>query len=279
MDIENALPCRHRGAPSDDIVKRVAELIETVAYDESYLYPQGLTSEEFLHALPNAIESMRGRQSASNIERRNFLSSLLDHLANVGAITEYVRPTYGRDTVYRVSVPAIGDIAVIQKGCPDGKHSTVAWSAPEWAAETYIWWLCPSLKNEPGWHVAAGVRRLRREFFSDRPDTIDGVIFHDATCGSDVRTCPKIDLSVRIDGRKVPPPCIWVFPERSAGPVYNWTGERAVKFPQVLLSGFGINELKAQQFTGHIGFKVGSQGTRTTISSRYGAGRSTSSRS
>lgn len=279
MGAEKAAPCRHRGAPPDDVVDRVVKLIESIAQDEQYLYPRGLSSGEFQLALPIAIERMRGSQSASNSGRREFLTLIFDHLTATGVISAYTQPTYGSDTVYRLAIPSFGDVAVIQKGCPDGKHSTAAWSAPDWAAETYIWWLCPSLKNEPGWHVSAGVKRLRREFFSDRPDSVDGVIFHNNTCGTDLRPCPKMEHAVQLGELRVPPPCIWAMPERRDGLEHNWSGERELRFPSILLSAFGITSDNTAQYTGHIGFKSGARETRTNISSRFGAGRSTTSRS
>ncbi len=229
-------------------------------------------------ALPVAIERMRGSQSASNRARRDFLLGIFGHLAKVGAITEFIEPDYGKDTVYKLAVPSIGEVAIIQKGCPDGKHSTHAWNSPPWAVETYIWWLCPSLKNEPGWHISAGVKRLRREFLSDRPDIIDGVIFHNSTCGTAFRPCPKIDKAVLINGHQVPPPCVWVFPARGDGPDFNWSGTRALKFPSVLLSAFNITESETGLFEGHIGFRIGAGKVRTNISTRFGIGRSTTSR-
>jgi hypothetical protein len=273
------VPCRHRGAPPDDVVERVVKLIESIAQDEQYLYPRGLSSAEFMLALPVAIERMRGSQSASNSGRRKFLTTIFDHLATTGAISTYTPPIYGADSIYRLTIPNFGDVAVIQKGCPDGKHSTAAWKAPEWAVETYIWWLCPSLKNEPGWHVSAGVKRLRREFFSDRLDTVDGVIFQNSTCGTDLRPCPKMTHAVELGEFSVPPPCVWTMPERGSGPEHNWSGDRKLRFPSVLLSGFGINPDNLAQYTGHIGFKSGTRQTRTNISSRFGIGCSTTSRS
>lgn len=222
---------------------------------------------------------MRGSQSASNNERRAFLTKIFDHMAASGNISAYTQPSYGADTVYRLEIPSFGDIAVIQKGCPDGRHSSVAWSAPEWAKETYLWWLCPSLKNDPGWHVSKGVNRLRREFFSDRPDAVDGVVFHNNTCGDDVRPCPKMELAVELGELRVPPPCIWTMPKRGNGPEYNWSGDRELRFPYVLLSAFGVKADQISQYTGHIGFKSSANKTRTTISSRYGPGCSTTSRS
>jgi hypothetical protein len=279
MGPEKAVPCRHRGAPPDEVVDRVINLIENVALDEQYLYPRGLSSGEFRLALPVAIERMRGSQSANNSERRDFLNNIFSLLATSGAISSFTSPTYGADTIYRLTIPTFGDVAIIQKGCPDGRHSTAAWTAPDWAAETYIWWLCPSLKNEPGWHVSAGVKRLRREFFSNRLDTVDGVIFHNNTCGTDLRPCPKMAHAVQLGDLHVPPPCIWTMPIRSDGREHNWSGDRKLRFPSVLLSSFGINSDQIAQYTGHIGFKSGAREERTNITSRFGVGRSTTSRS
>ena len=138
MGPEDAAPCRHRGAPPADVVTQVIETIRALEQDEQYLHSHGLSKEDFRLALPVAIEQMRGRSSASNKKRRDFLILLFDHLQETNAIETYTLPSYGADTVYRLSVPALGDVAIIQKGCPDGKHSSVAWSTPDWAVETYL---------------------------------------------------------------------------------------------------------------------------------------------
>ena len=279
MGIEQAAPCRHRGAPPEGVVAQVIRIIQAIGDDHAYLYSRGLSAEEYRLALPVAIEQMRGRSSASNKERREFLALVFDHLVSSGAISKYTVPNYGSDTVYRLSVPDLGDVAVIQKGCPDGKHSSVAWSVPDWAAETYLWWMCPSLKNDPGWHVSAGVKRLRAQFFSARPDELDGAIFHNQTCGTDQRPCPKMRKAVRIGDLDVPPPCIWVLPKRTNGPDYNWDGARTVRFPSVLLSAFGIESSHVPLYTGYVGFQESFRTSRTTITSRFGAGKTTTSRS
>ena len=279
MGVEQAAPCRHRGAPPDAVVAQVVRIIQAIGEDDTYLSARGLSAEEFRLALPVAIEQMRGRSSASNKERRDFLTLMLDHLVAAGAITGYVPPRYGSDTVYRLAVPDLGDVAIVQKGCPDGRHSSVAWSVPDWAAETYVWWLCPSLKNDPGWHVSAGVKRLRAEFFSSRPDALDGVIFHNRTCGTDQRPCPKMRQAVRIGDTDVPPPCIWVLPKRALGTEHNWHGARTLRFPSVLLSAFGIKAPHSPLYTGYVGFRDSSSTRRTTITSRFGPGKTTTSRS
>lgn len=279
MGVEQAAPCRHKGAPPEAVVAQVVRLIQAIGDDEAYLHSHGLSADEFRLSLPTAIEQMRGRSSASNKERRDFLALIFDHLAEVGAISGYTEPSYGSDTVYRLTVPELGDVAIVQKGCPDGRHSSVAWSVPDWAEETYLWWLCPSLKNDPGWHVSAGVKRLRGEFFSSRPDELDGVIFHNKTCGTDQRPCPKMQQAVRIGGTEVPPPCIWVLPKRGDGSHYNWDGGRTPRFPAVLLSAFGIESPQTPFYTGYVGFRESPRTRRTTITSRFGAGKVTTSRS
>ena len=279
MGVEQAAPCRHKGAPPEAVVAQVVRIIETIGQDDAYLHSRGLSPEEYRLALPVAIEQMRGRSSASNKERRDFLTLILDHLVSSQAIDRYTMPDYGRDTVYRLSIPDIGDVAVVQKGCPDGKHGSVAWSVPDWAVETYLWWLCPSLKKDPGWHVSAGVKRLRAEFFSPRPDALDGVIFHDRTCGTDQRPCPKMRHAVRIGDVDVPPPCIWALPKRTNGPDYNWDGSRALRFPAILLAAFGLESSHIPLFTGYVGFKESPHSSRTTITSRFGPGKTTTSRS
>ena len=279
MGVEQAAPCRHRGAPLDAVVTQVVRTIEAIGEDDAYLKAQGLSAEEFRLALPVAIEQMRGRSSASNKERRDFLVLVLDYLVAVGSIAGYAPPRYGSDTVYRLAVPGLGDVAIVQKGCPDGKHSSVAWKVPDWAAETYVWWLCPSLKNDPGWHVSAGVKRLRAEFFSSRPDALDGVIFHNRTCGTDQRVCPKMRQAVRIGDTDVPPPCGWVLPKRALGAEHNWDGTRTLRFPSVLLSAFGVESRHAPLYTGYVGFRDSAGARRTTIVSRFGPGRTTTARS
>lgn len=282
---ETAAPCRHPGAPPEEVIELVVGAVRAMSADVAFLQRQGLTVQDFELALPAAIQRIRGSAAASNSIRRNFLVSLFQRMATDGVISDFDVPEYGDDTVYRLHVPTIGSVAIIQKGCPDGAHSSVNWTAPDWANETYLWWLCDSLQYEPGEHVAKGLNRLRNRFFSnDYTDSVDGVIFHNATCASPLRPCPKIATAIDIDGKKVPPPCIWVMPERtaldaSAPADWNWEGSRARRFPAILLSAFGIDETATTLYTGYVGFTKGERGTRTTLTSRYGPGRSTIFRS
>ncbi len=280
MATDESAPCRHAGAPPEAVVDRVVSIIESLASDAMFLASKGLSAGEYSHALPAAIEKLRGTQSASNAMRRSFLVLLFNELQSRGLITSVEMPRYGDDTIYRLGVPAIGNVAIIQKGCPDGHHSSVRWSRPEWADEAYLWWLCSSMNYEPGVHVWKGANRLRQRFFSDAPDLIDGVVFHNELCGTPSRPCPKASNSRAITGRFVPPPCIYVMPgHREDTGDWNWGGTRDVRFPRVLLSMFDISAEQASAYTGHIGFQRRGGDTRMIVSSHFGAGRSSSHRS
>ena len=276
---QRAAPCRHAGAAPKEVIDKVSSVIQSLGSDTSFLGAHGLTAEEYNSGLPAAIEAMRGRRSASISDKRSFLREILQTLLDRNLITKLEIPVYGEDTVYRLGMVDAGEIAIIQKGCPDGQHSSVRWEAPAWAKETYLWWLCSSLGSDPGAHVTKGVNRLRQRFFSTAPDTLSGIIFHNELCGTPQRPCPKADRSILIGDSKVPPPCIYVMPERDPNSNdWNWTGNQARQFPAILLSLFNINNDEAPAFIGHVGFQKRGNDLRTNITSRYGAGCSTTFR-
>ncbi len=285
MGMEKAAPCRHAGAPPEEVVNLAVNAIQTIVEDDDFLTRRGLTRREFELALPTAIQRIRGSAAASNSDRRDFLVSIFGALKVAGVIHSFRMPDYGDDTVYQLDVPSVGRVAIIQKGCPDGNHSSVKWSRPDWANEAYLWWLCDSLSYQPGEHIAKGVNRLRNRFFDPGySDAVDGVIFHNSMCGTSVRPCPKKSRSVSIGETEVPPPCLWVMPDRRGideiGPGdWNWNGNRELGFPKALLSFFGIVEAEYLNYIGFVGFARGARGTRATIASRYGPGQTTIFRS
>ncbi len=258
----------------------MSSAIRGLARDPSFLAMHGVSPSEYEMAFPSAIESLRGSMSARSSDRRQFLERIFSHMVAEGRLDSVTLPSYGSDTVYRLAVPGLGAVAVIQKGCPDGAHSSVRWSSPEWARETYLWWLCSSTKAHPGEHITKGVNRLRQRFFSDAPDTVDGIIFHNDLCGGPLRPCPKQNRAVEVDGLEITPPCIYVMPGREGIPGdLNWAGSRKVAFPAVLLGMYGIAESEVDSYIGHVGFQRRANGNlRTTTTSRFGAGRSTTFR-
>lgn len=280
-DAVDAAPCRHVGAPPSVVVERAARAIRALASYPDLLADHGITPGEFEGALPAAVESLRGSMSASNSNRREFVQRVLNHLVELNLVTHVTEPAYGQDTVYRLSVPNLGTVAIIQKGCPDGAHSSARWVTPEWATETYLWWLCPSLAAHPGEHIAKGVNRLRQKFFADDLNTLSGVIFHNDLCGTQRRPCPKQTKFAVIDGQRVPAPCIYTMPGRAAGTSsWNWNDGRELLFPSVLLGAFSVEKTEIDRYTGFIGFQRKDNGAlRTTITTRFGAGRSSTFRS
>ena len=280
-DAAGSAPCRHVGSPPTAVVERAALAIKALASYPAVLAEYGITPGEFDAAFPAAVESLRGSMSASNFDRREFLLKVLSHLVERELVSSVTQPAYGQDTVYRLNVPNLGAVAIIQKGCPDGAHSSTRWVAPEWAAETYLWWLCPSLAAHAGEHVAKGVNRLRKKFFTDEANTLSGVIFHNDLCGTQHRPCPKQAKSAVIGGARVPAPCIYTMPGRTGGTSsWNWDGGRKLHFPPLLLQAFDVDESEAGLYTGFIGFQRKDNGAlRTTITTRFGAGRSSTFRS
>lgn len=196
-------------------------------------------------------------------------------------VTRVEEPQYGDDTVYRLSVPGMADdVAIIQKGCPDGAHSSIRWSVPDWAGEAYLWWVCGSMNYHPGVHVHKGVQRLFQRFSDDGPDQLAGVIFHNELCGGSRRLCPKSDHAVMIDGRETPPPCVYVMPDRDPSVnEWNWNGGQKRVFPTVLMKAFGIAEEQASLFVGDVGYRFIGGKRKTNVVSRYGLARTTSHRS
>lgn len=276
IDTAEAAPCRHSGAPPPGVVARSIEAIESLAKRPDVLASFGLSPGEFELAYSSAIESIRGRRAASTRDRRDFISNLLQQLVDIGLASSMTEPLYGEGTVYRLEIPNLGSVAIIQKGCPDGAHSSENWTIPNWASETYLWWLCPSLKNHPGENIAKGVRRLRNHYVDDQSRALSGIIFHNDLCGGAQRACPKVAKAVEIAGQLVPPPCIYTMPQEDT-PEHNWDGQREVKFPGVLLKMFAIDS--PSSYVGHVGFQYrGSGQVRTNITARYGPGLTTTVR-
>ena len=110
---------------------------------------------------------------------------------------------------------------------------------------------------------------------------MSGVIFHNEMCGSSQRPCPKQERAATIGTQRVPAPCIYSMPDRdNNASSWNWTGDRDLKFPTVLLEAFGIPPSDAPAFVGFVGFQRRDNGAlRTTITTRFGAGRSSTFRS
>ncbi|MDB6027098.1 MAG: hypothetical protein JWM68_3321 [Verrucomicrobiales bacterium] len=281
LSIASAAPCRHRGTPREGAIEQVIGLLSAkLGADQAYLERHGLTPEEYTHSLPAAIERLRGRMAAKNQKRRDFVEEIVKLLVETGVASNYQKPRYGKHTIYRVYLKNGIQVGIIQKGCPDGKHSSVAWSRPEWAKELYLWWVCDSKAAEPGEHVWKGVTRLRGKVSLPGEDQLDGLIFFNRLCGTPERPCPKMEHAVERNGVKLPPPCVYVFPHWETGQNnLNWRGEVQRTFPAQLLRAFGILPTHAPNFIGHVGFRLSAPNAiNTEITSRYGPAKASTAR-
>ena len=280
MTYEQAAPCRNQGAPPARLVEQVSNLLlSVISEDEDYLVKNGLSRTEFKHALPAAIEQIRGSWAANNSSSRAFVNQVMQTLTLRNVIARYDPPKYGHDTVYRVYLHDGKQIGLIQKGCPDGAHSSSNWARPAWADELYLWWLCDSLKYNPGEHIWKGVARVARKVRSEPENQLDGIIFFNSKCGTVDRPCPKATRATLANGDLFPPPCIYVFPHMdSQEPDLNWHGSITRRFPKVLLSAFDVDEGLLQSLIGYVGFRASGNSTLTEITSRFGRAKATSFR-
>lgn len=280
MSFEKAAPCRHHGAPPEDLINQVVNLLmNDLAKDETYLNSKGIGVGEFERALPAAIESIRGSWAASNRDRREFAERVIKHLAYSKVIKGYDIPKYGDNTIYRLMLKDGKQVGVIQKGCPDGAHSSTKWERPSWADELYLWWLCSSLKSEPGEHIWKGVARVGKKVARETDNQLDGVIFFNGLCGSPERPCPKGPRVTTKDGLMLPPPCIYVFPTwKAEQSELNWRGDETRKFPSIFLSGFNIPCSELKNYVGFVGFRISGSSVRTEITTRFGPAKGSSVR-
>ncbi|MFI6575316.1 hypothetical protein ACIBFB_05910 [Nocardiopsis sp. NPDC050513] len=281
MQSDDAAPCRHAELPPPSVVDSVVRLVEGLSEHPDLLAEHGITQRELTWALPAAIEQIRGRRSAGVGVRREFMTAMLQGLVRKGIASVLEEPTPGADTVYRLRVNGLGDVAIIQKGAPDGAQGSVKWKVPDWAEEAYLWWVFDGMNRHPGSEVAKGVSRLRKVFFNEDRRQLDGVIFHNQLCGTGSRVCPKQEHATEFGDLNVPPPCIYVMPDTDpCAKSWNWDGSTRRRFPELLLSAFGIPSDKAFLFTGHVGFRgTDDKGRRTVITSRYGHAKTTTFRS
>ena len=279
-DQAEAAPCRHSGAPPEDLVNQVVQLLSrAVPNDVDFLRANGLGRDEFERAFPAAIEKIRGSKAASNRESRRVVELTIKHLADSGAISSYHVPKKGESTVYRLCLRNGRQIGVIQKGCPDGAHSSTAWERPGWADELYLWWACDSLKFEPGEHIWKGVTRVRKKVAEEPSNQLDGVIFFNHLCGSPERLCPKAGRVTLASGLELPPPCVYVFPTWKRGEEeLNWRGQDVREFPRELMSAFGVEGSGWKDNVGYVGFRVSGRNVKTEITARYGAAKASSVR-
>jgi hypothetical protein len=255
-NLNDAVPCKHllRG----DDIERARDLLTSLPLRApDALAAAEIPAKDWDMLLRAAVESLRGTNAATTIDKRRFIAAVLKHLVAVGEIREWSYiGTSGRQD-YMVTL-SDGTMAAIEaKGGPDGNNMTI-WDRPSWAQEFVIWSLSPeSLAKQPGRAIWSGVatRLLPRMVHESR--LVDAFVFFDGRCGSSLRPCPKrygVSGSLRlwatdvpgVSGREnwLPPPCVYLFPRTyphipdTPSPPTRTIDE--CKTARALLSAFGV---------------------------------------
>jgi hypothetical protein len=247
MSKDGVIPC--------SLLPETKEAIETYARELRVLAPtlgsHGLSEDEFWDAgiFHSAIERLRGIQAASTDRKRRFLENVLEFLKTKKFIKDWAFSGGGERHDYAVTMPK-DRLAIIEaKGCLDGNNTNIYVRPPN-ADEFIIWSLCQNPGANPKHNVWSGIHtRLGAEIIH-RPDRVDGLIIWDMLCGTSGRPCPKLKENpareIALGKRKVPPPCLYLFPHSRPEPRNNpapapWKLEE-VTFLHALYKAFGCDK-------------------------------------
>lgn len=208
------IPCEKNG----ELEAKIEAFAETIRTEAHKLSGHGLSEKDFYESgiLEGAIQRIRGQYSAGMATKRHFVSLVLNHMQDAGAITDWQSAEGGNRFDYSVTL-LDGRICGIElKGCLDGNNTTI-FERPSHVQEFVMWSVCTNAAADPRHNVWSGMHtRLSAEIIEHRKQ-VDGLIVWDWICGSIGRPCPKLK---RADGRTVAvgqyqltPPCIYLFPK------------------------------------------------------------------
>lgn len=268
------VPCEFGSALKSQI-EDFAEVLRTQAHT---LGSHGMTEEEFYASglLPGAIQRIRGQYSSTMLGKRDFVARVLRHMEDNGHIDEWESAGGKNRFDYTVKMKD-GKTAVIElKGCLDG-NNTVIFERPSHAQEFIIWSVCKNESADPRKNVWSGIHTRLGPEMIENSKQVDGLVVWDWLCGSPFRPCPKLlrykDREVVLDQFKLPPPCIYLFPQTIPSVRNNPNPEphklENVSFLAALNACFGgyLDEVSK------VRYKVGHQGgatVRTTSVERGG---------
>jgi hypothetical protein len=218
------LPCRH-ALDVDAIGKVKGLLADLPTTAPEVVAGAGVDPADWDILLRAAVESIRGTNSATTSDKRQFIAAILEYGKTRGVFTDwsFIGSTGRQD--YRVELPNRTSIGVEAKGCPDGNNTTI-WDRPSWADEFVVWFLCPeSLAHPAGEGLWSGIAiRLMNKIVAEH-QVVDTVMYFDGRCGSEMRQCPKdhgVSGELRAEATSIvgqagaedvlPPPCIYLMP-------------------------------------------------------------------
>ncbi len=248
--------CRREKETGEAITRFSKELRDAAAGIGSH----GLPEDEFWDSglFHGAIEKLRGQQAASMADKRKFMSDILNWLQDRGGISAW-KPAGSNDRHDYEVILSEGRICAIEtKGCLDGNNTNI-YQRPPNADEFVIWSLCQNPGADPRKNAWSGIHtRLSAEIVHKR-ELVDGLVIWDGLCGTIGRPCPKLKIDpgriTAIGRRKLPPPCIYLFPRSVPDPRNNPAPRvhklKEVQFLKVLYDAFGckpddITEVKIE---------------------------------
>lgn len=207
------IPCRL--AP--ELLARVEKYAEELSAAAPHIGSHGLSEEEFRASglFESAIEKLRGVHAASTAQKKQFIADILDALKSEGLILEWKSAESKDRHDFEVFVDADWTCVIEAKGCLDGNNTNIFVRPPN-AREFIIWSLCQNPAADPRKNVRSGIHtRLTAEIIA-RKQLVDGLVVWDNLCGGAARPCPKLEAdpgrATLLGHRKVPPPCIYLFP-------------------------------------------------------------------
>ena len=136
-----------------------------------------LTVQEFWESgiFNSAIESLRGTNAASMVNKREFIQAVFEQLKEKGEISSWSFTGSGERYDYEVTMPDGWRSVVETKGCLDGNNTNI-FERPPQADEFIIWSLCQNPGADPRKNVKSGIHtRLGAEMIKSQ-QRVDGLI-------------------------------------------------------------------------------------------------------
>lgn len=208
-----------------DAIRRVNEYTEALRSAAPGIGSHGLTEDQFWESglFYSAVERLRGSRAAATSTKKRFITDVLAALKERAVIDGWHSAESKDRHDFEVQL-GDGRVCVIEaKGCLDGNNTNI-YERPPNADEFVIWSLCQNAAADPRKNVWSGIHtRLSAEIIY-RKEVVDGVIVWDSLCGTLGRPCPKVEAEkgrARLGQRRVPPPCIYLFPRTVPDPRNN----------------------------------------------------------
>ncbi len=199
--------------------EKVAAYVEALKLTAHTIGNHGLNEEDFYESgfFRAAVESMRGANSATLGEKRDFAQRVLSILQEREFIRDWDAAGSQNRYDYDVTLRSGRRAAIELKGCLDGNNTNI-FERPNHAKEFLIWSICANKFSDTGRNAWSGLHtRLSAEIILANKQ-VDGLIIWDWICGSRERPCPKLrtvtnKAPIQIGPYNLPPPCLYVFPD------------------------------------------------------------------